>query len=1047
MSSYYTNGLIVQENNIVNEDIYNDVEFLEVHLDERLYAGDDLEFFYVSRVVNDVPCIDVTKRVFYDSNQCIDFISSYQWRKIFFTVTDAFVHIVPLIHDLPQIVYIYIYSQAPEEINISKENYTKVRAIVNELSPDADTQIKADIEKFKQDLFPVNVLNPRERKTKLYTEEKSDNANNSGISISIFNKDKNCKSVKNLHEDNAQFIWFQLLIDILVKIPYNSQTFDEMLDECEKHRMQINNTYKKHFEDMRQNYQPSKALEYYTGATFLFSLFNQAFRSENIDLIFIFRSYLSDIFNQLQQLYIEQFSNNSDRLDVFRGQCMNIKEFNIIKENEGNLISINQFLSTTTDFDVACAFSGWEAGEKERSEDTVCVVFQIEIEQTNHSLKKPFADLKNISKIKSEREILFFPGAVFRIESVENVPTHDNNWYVILTLINDDAENEASGLRNALEKEYCVNPSLGTLGIVLVRMGDYKKAERYFQMIVEHLPRTHSALPQAFSSLGIIYENSGEYYKALEYQQQALELYTRMYNVIPDPQDNVGATYTNIGSIYHHLEKNQLALEYFHKALQVQKEPSRIGFTYNQIAMIHQQNEDYPQALEYFRKALQIDEEVLMADKFDPVLATSYNNIGDTYLRLKDHDNALKYLQHALDIRLKGTTSTHTDLAAIYSNLGTLYLEINETKKALEMYEKALEIDTQVLPENHISLVTSYQNMANSYMECGELTEALVYCEKALDIMSKIDPENSTINYLTVRHNYACIQMELGNYSKASDILEDVLKSQSEAYQVNSRLFINAYTALSENHRRQQNIPKALECLEKCLDYARSSSLLIDRKRIPFIENMYEEIKAQGTKSDVKAPHSIIIQADKYDNVNDQNRLITQANKNLEQISSTDIYNRISELNMVGTINARRNNYDDALEAFEKAIILYNEQSSLIQTNEENFNELMALVYHNLARLYYRQANWLTAMQFSEKSLELALLQNEQFPLLPEIYNLLGVTCTRLEFYSKAEHCHKRSLRIAESISSVEPPDIQRYRAQLNQLEYLMKAYPSKVLD
>lgn len=78
---------------------------------------------------------------------------------------------LPLICDLPQIVYIYIYSSVAETVSYSSGDYLKLRAIVNENSADADNQLLKDIQIFRQDLMPMNVINPVQRKTKLLIQE------------------------------------------------------------------------------------------------------------------------------------------------------------------------------------------------------------------------------------------------------------------------------------------------------------------------------------------------------------------------------------------------------------------------------------------------------------------------------------------------------------------------------------------------------------------------------------------------------------------------------------------------------------------------------------------------------------------------------------------------------------------------------------------------------------------------------------------------------------------------------------------------------------
>ncbi|CAF4351017.1 unnamed protein product, partial [Rotaria sordida] len=99
---------------------------------------------------------------------------------------------------------------------------------------------------------------------------------------------------------------------------------------------------------------------------------------------------------------------------------MTIDEFNIIKENVERLISINSFFSTTKDYSVASIFSGF--GDQNKPLGQISVLFQIEINDTGHSIKRPFASLQEISKIQDEEEILFSVGTIFRIEDVTNIP-------------------------------------------------------------------------------------------------------------------------------------------------------------------------------------------------------------------------------------------------------------------------------------------------------------------------------------------------------------------------------------------------------------------------------------------------------------------------------------------------------------------------------------------------------------------------------------------------------------------------------------------------
>ncbi|CAF0878376.1 unnamed protein product [Didymodactylos carnosus] len=100
--------------------------------------------------------------------------------------------------------------------------------------------------------------------------------------------------------------------------------------------------------------------------------------------------------------------------------------------------------------------------------------------RTNHS--EPYADIRNYSYDKHEREILFSMGTIFRIKSAEQYT--ETLWFIKLVLITTESElalkslvvhfpNKDIGDRSALEK----------LGDFLERQDDCEKAIRNYKLI------------------------------------------------------------------------------------------------------------------------------------------------------------------------------------------------------------------------------------------------------------------------------------------------------------------------------------------------------------------------------------------------------------------------------------------------------------------------------------------------------------------------------------------------------------------------------------
>ena len=85
---------------------------------------------------------------------------------------------------------------------------------------------------------------------------------------------------------------------------------------------------------------------------------------------------------------------------------------------------------------------------------------------------------------------------------------------------------------------------------------------------------------------------------------------------------------------------------------------------------------------------MEIFEKVL--DPLSPKLATSYNNKGVVYWNQGKYEEALKWIDKALDIDEKVLDPLSPALAISYSSKGTVYWDQGKYEEALEYYEKAL---------------------------------------------------------------------------------------------------------------------------------------------------------------------------------------------------------------------------------------------------------------------------------------------------------------------------------------------------------------------
>ena len=1127
---------------------YGDEEFVEIHLDERFYTQENMQIHKVWSTSHSQMIVQKDYKLFHDPDECLNFITSYEWRKIFLSLTDKFSYILPLIHDLPQIIYIYIYSAAPEKVSYSRAIYPKLRSIVNENSADADDQLLKDIQIFRQDLMPIKVINPAQRKTKLLIQESlqietysvvwiqendssqkfdaslitdiidrlhifiniedcigfiksSSNDNqlffissspdtetivkeiwplpnviaiyllNSAqkititskesiekvrgtysdlhslsnqlsqeykrckydlqMSVSIFSREKIEKTVRDLNKENSRFLWLQLLVDILIQIPYNDQTKDEMLLECKTHYKDDKNA-QKGIEEFDKNYNSSDALLFYTKDSFLYRLFNRAMRTENIDFLFIFRFFLTDMYNQLQKLHTEQFSINpkytGPTLILYRGQRMRISEFSHVKDNAGGLLSVNTFFSTTEDFQLAKVYSGFD--DENRSSEFTSVVFEIEIDLIQIISKKPFASIEHLSRFPEEHEVLFCVGSIFRICSAQYVQESEGYWYIQMKLVDDDSD--INELRKELENEYCQKSNLCSLGNALIAMGDYERAERYFRMLLEYLSASHSSVGPIWGSLGLICLKKGNYREALEFQEQALKNFTRID--IYDKRTNISQIYAHMATAYHELGNPDLALKYCSMATDRNSSPGLLSYIYNQMALIHREKGDYRLALEYFEKTLHIEEKILKKTKYHPLLATMYNNIGEIYIHLSDDENALKYLQHALEIRLQGTVPTHTDLAAIYNNLGLIYEKRNELKKALEMFGNALEIDSKTFDGNHESLALSHNNTGSVYRKVGNLSKALYHAETGLRILLRSQARDNPSLLGKHQYNLGIIQLELGNNVKALNMVEKALTNQLKYLPASHETIAYTYHLLSNIYAQQGNLPKALEYLEKSVDIARTSILPNDNSIFKTLELELEQLKKNDLSGEKTLPTSFSNIQCAPDESGSQFLVIRQNIERLDLTPTDNIVQRLDSFSNLISVHSRQGDFQTAMKYFDEANMLYTQHRSSDMSLQEQVEKSMIKIFFGASRVYYRQTDWTMSLKMLTKSLDFALNQKQEDPLLAEIYNGMGLSYVHQLNLSMATDYFELAVSTAEKRLPNDDQSLQRYRYQLRQL-------------
>ncbi|CAF1514666.1 unnamed protein product, partial [Rotaria sp. Silwood1] len=199
---------------------------------------------------------------------------------------------------------------------------------------------------------------------------------------------------------------------------------------------------------------------------------------------------------------------------------MTIKELEELIKSKGTYISVNTFLSTTRNQNLAFVYSG---GSENTDPSKASVMLDIEA-NTQLQGAKPFASIAHLSTFGAqEEEVLFMIGSIFKIVDI----TRDENnkmWVIKLMLVNEEA-NDLKPLFETMKKNNIAQDTdLVSLGNIFSRMGKFNEAEKYYRELLKALPQDDPNAPKCYGALGDLFAAQDNHHNAYSYHTKALEL-------------------------------------------------------------------------------------------------------------------------------------------------------------------------------------------------------------------------------------------------------------------------------------------------------------------------------------------------------------------------------------------------------------------------------------------------------------------------------------------------------------------------------------------
>jgi tetratricopeptide (TPR) repeat protein len=736
------------------------------------------------------------------------------------------------------------------------------------------------------------------------------------------------------------------MIEVLYRLPKTSISKKEMIDEC-RAQYADNSVQLRMIDEFYNKYNENLSIDWYTKDCFLYRLLNKAFRTENIDIIFNYHYFLSDLTKELTKLYVNQYGDKTGTLTVYRGQHIHIDELQKLQNSIGRLMSINTFFSTTTSSSVAADFSG--NGEY-RYQGFESIIFQIEIDLSIQ--RRPFAKIGQFSSNKDENEILFAIGSIFRIESVELYL--DNIWLIVLTLTNE-VKKEIEDLLEYFTKHIGTQPSLLELGVLLSKTGDFERAENHYDLGVLH------------NNLGEIYRQQGYFDIAMQYYKLAIDELVESFGFL---HLWFAIVHSNIATTYNARRQFDQSLIHFRCALFIMKrcrieyEEELFSTIYHGMATTFVQKGQLKTALEFYDKTSKIELNILPSNH--PSIAMTFNNIGQLYFEMKDYSKALENFLKAFPIMLSTLPNNHPQLAQLYANIGSAYSKQNEISKSIKYLLEAEQIiDRSTLTSDHQLREDIYRTLGIVSRDNKMIDLSIRMHYRLIDILKAQIPSDQykiadcTCSLGYVLFNQGDHQQSFECYQLALDIIQQLPRTEKNKYLyndiINSLLHtkhvdiaIEHYTRLLDEEMNAQSLfaGKLHNNLGTAYD-------LIDNNHLA-IKHYREALNCYLNKSEIFAKEIAVIHhniAIILDNLGDYEDARSNLHKALDILDNTDHQFHSRCHYILGKINEKTNDLNCARIHFDHAIELSMQENhpnhTMIKTYTFCLQQVMKKIENN----------------------------------------------------------------------------------------------------
>lgn len=378
--------------------------------------------------------------------------------------------------------------------------------------------------------------------------------------------------------------------------------------------------------------------------------------------------------------------------------------------------------------------------------------------------------------------------------------------------------------------------ALGSLGGAQMSLGAYGTAIEYYEEMLRSAKALQDciATAQAYGNLGIGRINLGDYAEGLLLFELQLQSFETLGTPISSPiLAEKAHALSNLGYCLTAVGRHKQGLSFYERALPIFQKLENVGEverTERSIGLVLRTLGNHSEALDHFERRLT----TLSPD----AQLEAFNDIGNTYLEMKDFEEALRSFERQL--KLSRESGMKREECKALGNIGKCYGEMNDWSESLRHHQLELDIGRELGSASEQCLAFSrigfvHESSGNYEEALGSYQEYLAFGTAARDIFAQataLSNIGKNLLYIYDENNPDVYDNKFGNLGRIEHLLGNTI--QSVAYLKEGLHLVQKFSAPEEEAKINHFLGLALwrqDDLESAELHLRKSIQILEKVR------------------------------------------------------------------------------------------------------------------------------------------------------------------------------------------------------------------------